>query len=442
MRHAWLGSALVLFVASGLLSAQPADSSPSPSPEALPPNPVPVAAQGNDSAPPEGTPIPPPRVLYTPPPPDRQIAPSPSFFDAGALDGFATRFWVSADYLLWWTKDVRLPALVTAGSVRDAVPGALGQPGTQVLFGGDLDTPVRSGGRFRAGYWFTPDQIIGWDGTFFFLGEEASHFGAASNGLPLLARPFVNANTNRQDADLVAFPGGQSGAITASVLNRFWGADTNLRSMLFRGPSYQVSLLGGFRFLDMHESLRMLENDLLLPHTSAAPLTWTTTFDRFGTSNQFYGGQIGADVMWCRGRFFVDVLTKVALGASIQRASINGWSAFSTSHGESGAIGLGELALPSNLGRAYKDQFAVVPEVGVNLGYAVTRHLRLTVGYTFLYWSRVFRPGDQIDTVLNPTEFSAAVGNRSLVGPARPTFTFKDSDFWAQGLNFGAEFRY
>jgi hypothetical protein len=435
MRNAPLGSLLVLFVTLGSAFAQPEDPPP-------PPRPVPVVTPDNEAPPlPEALPIPPPRRLYTPPPPDRVAVPPP-LFDAGALDCFATRFWVSADYLLWWIKDERLPALVTAGSVHDAVPGALGQPGTQVLFGGDINMPVQSGGRFRGGYWFTPDQTIGLDGTFFFLGEQATHFGVISDGVPVLARPFVNAISNRQDANLVAFPGLQSGLVTASLLNRFWGIDTNVRSMLFRGPSYQVSVLGGFRFLDLDESLRMHEENLLDPLADNAPSVSTLTGDRFHTSNQFYGGQIGTDVMWCRGRFFVDLLAKVALGASIQRASINGWSAFSNSVGQGGAIGVGELALPSNLGRAGKDQFAVVPEVGLNVGYAVTRHLRLVFGYTFIYWSRVFRAGDQIDTVLNPTGFSAAVGNGPLVGPSRPIFTFKDSDFWAQGLNFGAEFRY
>ena len=442
MRNAPLGSLLVLFAVLGPAFAQSDLDSEPPPPAELPAHPVPVAPPNNEAPPAaEAAPIPPPRRLYTPPPPERVVVPPP-LFDPGALDGFATRFWVSADYLLWWTKDERLPALVTTGSVHDAVPGALGQRGTQVLFGGDISTPVQSGGRFRGGYWFTPDQIIGLDGTFFFLGEEATHFGVVSDGLPVLARPFVNAVSNRQDADLVAFPGLQSGGVSASLLSRFWGIDTNLRSMLFRGPSYQVSVLGGFRFLDLNESLHLNEENLLDPLAANAPSVSTISGDRFHTSNQFYGGQIGTDVMWGRGRFFVDLLAKVALGASVQRASVNGWSAFSTSNGQSGAVGLGELALPSNLGRSGKDQFAVVPEVGLNVGYAVTRHLRLTFGYTFLYWSRVFRAGDQIDTVLNPTAFNAAVGNGPLVGPARPTFTFKDSDFWAQGLNFGAEFRY
>jgi hypothetical protein len=212
--------------------------------------------------------------------------------------------------------------------------------------------------------------------------------------------------------------------------------------MLFRGASYQVSLLGGFRFLDLHEALGMKEMDTILPQSAGGDFVSVTTADHFRTSNQFYGGQIGTDVMWCRGRFFVDVLAKVALGTSVQRAGIDGWTSFATTAGQSGTIGAGQLALPSNIGDYGKNQFAVVPEFGLNLGYAVTQHIRLTFGYTFLFWSRVFRPGDQIDRVINTSEFPALVGAGTLKGPPRPDFTFKSSDFWAQGLNFGLEFRY
>ena len=37
-----------------------------------------------------------------------------------------------------------------------------------------------------------------------------------------------------------------------------------------------------------------------------------------------------------------------------------------------------------------QDRFAVVPEAGINFGYALTHHIRLTFGYTLLYWSNVF----------------------------------------------------
>src|SRR5262249_15174735 len=54
----------------------------------------------------------------------------------------------------------------------------------------------------------------------------------------------------------------------------------------------------------------------------------------------------------------------------------------------------GLLAQPTNSGHFSRDQFAVVPEVGINVGYQVTEHLRAFVGYSFLYWSNVARPGD------------------------------------------------
>jgi hypothetical protein len=361
--------------------------------------------------------------------------------DAG-LDGFATRFWFSGDYLLWWLKTSSPPALVTTGSPSDPVPGALGQPGTHVLFGDEVNNPARSGARFRGGYWFTPDQTFGADASFLFVIGEASRFTDASNGVPMLARPFENANTNREDAFLVAFPGRQAGNITGSLSTHLWSADVNLRGMLFRGPSYQLSLLGGFRFLSLTDNLRIREMDTLIPQTASEPVSWTTSVDRFGTSNQFYGGQFGTDFKWSRGRFFVDLLSKVALGTSVERTNINGWSSFTTSNGQSGSIGVGRIALPSNLGRYGQDEFAVVPEVGVNLGYALTQHIRLTFGYTFLFWSSVFRVADQIDRVVNTTEFPAVVGQGTMVGPPRPNFTFRDNTFWAQGLNYGVEVRY
>src|SRR6266576_1328195 len=33
------------------------------------------------------------------------------------------RFWVSAEYLYWWTKGLHIPPLVTSGSATDTIPG-------------------------------------------------------------------------------------------------------------------------------------------------------------------------------------------------------------------------------------------------------------------------------------------------------------------------------
>jgi hypothetical protein len=97
----------------------------------------------------------------------------------------------------------------------------------------------------------------------------------------------------------------------------------------------------------------------------------------------------------------------------------------------------GLYAQPTNIGRQTKDPFAVVPEFTFQVGYDVTKNFRVFVGYTFLYISNVARPGSQVDPVLN---VSQVVG--PFAGPLRPARIFNESTFWAQGINFGAEYRY
>ena len=91
-------------------------------------------------------------------------------------------FWARADYLLWWIKNSSVPALVTTGSPTDINPGALGQPGTSVLFGGNINNQVRSGGRFSFGLWFNDENTLGIEGGYFFLGQRSVRFNDSSAG--------------------------------------------------------------------------------------------------------------------------------------------------------------------------------------------------------------------------------------------------------------------
>jgi hypothetical protein len=100
------------------------------------------------------------------------------------------------------------------------------------------------------------------------------------------------------------------------------------------------------------------------------------------------------------------------------------------------------LAQQSNIGEQSNTEFAAVPEFGVTFGYQVTCNVRATVGYTFIYWPNVVRPGDQIDTRLNLSQFPTTAGPGTLVGEAAPGRSFNDTNFWVQGLNFGLEFRF
>ena len=353
-------------------------------------------------------------------------------FGCGGCCPPASRFYASAEYLLWWTKGERVPPLVTAGSAGDlaagANVGAVGLPGTMVLFGGDdINDRVRSGARFMAGYWFGDQRLLGIEGGGFFLGRQSESFSASSSGTPILTRPFFNAVTRLQDSELVAAPNILAGTVTARTSNTFYGAEANLRSGVFCGPCWNMDLIAGYRYLALDENLRVGESLQALQ----VPLTFALN-DSFRVNNRFNGGQIGLESEWRRNRWSLDLKAKVALGNMSERVEI-----FGSTLTNGVVANRGLLAQPSNSGTFQRNHFAVVPDVGVNVGYQVTNHLRAFVGYDFLYLSDVVRAGDQVDFRVNPNQLRGVAA-----GPAAPAFNFRGSDFWAQGVSFGLEFKY
>jgi hypothetical protein len=332
-----------------------------------------------------------------------------------------------------------VPPLVTTSPAGTPVgqAGVLGAPGTTVLFGdGDFFDRVRSGGRLTAGAWLDHEQTIGVEGYFFGLEGLADHFTAASDGSSILARPFFNAQSGHGDALLIAFPGTVRGNTTINVTTSdFFGSGVDGRVNLCCGCCYRVDLLGGYRFLHLDEGVGVTETEIASGPNAPIPQgTSLLLHDNVGTGNQFHGGEFGLDAEFRHCCWYVDVLAKVALGGTLENASIFG-NVQSTSGINSPA---GFLALPTNSGSFHRDVFAVVPEVGLTLGCQVTDNLRLSVGYTFIYWSNVVRPGNEIDLTINPSQLPPG----RLSGPARPAFAFHDTDYWAQGINFGVEVRY
>ena len=66
----------------------------------------------------------------------------------------------------------------------------------------------------------------------------------------------------------------------------------------------------------------------------------------------------------------------------------------------------GVLALASNIGTFTRDRLAVVPEVGLKIGYDVTDHMRLYAGYNLLAMSDVVRPGNRVASNTNQFPFT------------------------------------
>ncbi len=102
----------------------------------------------------------------------------------------------------------------------------------------------------------------------------------------------------------------------------------------------------------------------------------------------------------------------------------------------------GILALPSNIGHLSDDEFTAVSEVEARIGYQLGRHVTASMGYNFLYWSRVVRPGDQINRGLSPEQIPtlAAFGLPGQTVQTAPALT--STDFWTQGFSLGLEFQF
>ncbi len=131
---------------------------------------------------------------------------------------------------------------------------------------------------------------------------------------------------------------------------------------------------------------------------------------------------------------------KVAFGATDEGADLAGVTTSVSATGATVAAG-GFLARPSNSGSFSTEQFAIVPEAGLTLGYQVFNWMRLTAGYSFLYWSRVARPGEQVNVSVNRLEVpSLAAPTGFMVTP--PAALIRSTDFWAHGINAGLELRY
>lgn len=356
--------------------------------------------------------------------------------------GWPYRFYGKAEYLLWWTKGADLPPLVTTGP--ESSLGIIGQPGTTILFGnGREDHDLRSGGRFTLGWWWDECQTIGLESSTFFLGRRSAGFAVGSDSTPLIARPFFSLNQGAETAEVAAFPGRVTGTVNVDMPNRLWGTQLNVRKNWCRSCDFNLDLLVGARYLELEEGLTVIEdlrNSVQIGQF--APGTRFLVQDSFDTRNQFYGGQVGAQAEWRRGPWFLDLRGTVALGNTRQTVNINGNQAVTSPAGVTSRFLGGLLALPTNSGRFRRDDFSVVPEVGVNLGYQVGPNLRMFVGYNFLYWSNVLRPGDQIDRVLDETQIPNFGSSAGRAGLGRPIVPFKSTDFWAQGVSFGVELRY
>ena len=352
------------------------------------------------------------------------------------------RFYGRADYLYWWMKD-------SPNHVPLVTRGFVGSPGTETLIGGnDVDFGGGHGVRLTTGFWLTPDRTWGLEASGFYLPTQTERISISSpdrNGVNLRV-PFFNPNNGQESSSPLSASSPQDGffggSATESNTSRLWGVEGNVVYGLANPRPFRLELLGGFRYLSLREGLNFSTNT---PDTPPGPVTVFQTSDQFDTHNEFYGGQIGLRGRYEAGRFIADATLKVGLGTMRQSADIAGsltTNFFAPPTVQTFAGGL--FAQRTNIGSYERHVFAVIPEIGVNVGFKLTNWASIVVGYNFLYANDVARPGDQIDRTINPTQSQAISLNNpaNLSGTARPSFKFESTDFYAHGLNFGFAFNF
>ncbi len=378
-----------------------------------------------------------------------------------------------AEYLAWFVKKNPIPVpLVTFASLDDSIPGAIGQPHTHVLLGNQ-----RIGMGWMQGF----KMIGGWNHCNF--GIEASYFllpkvqdqksiqTSGQVGSPNLAAPVFDVTgvwgLNGVSGEtifilpgpLVEFPF-FLGIFRLDLETRLQGAEIFGFYPFTKECRWSFCGLLGMRWLELKESLKFQANTDTVPNSPLTPNIAEYT-DHFKTMNNFVAGSFGliGQFNWHRLHFDAKILGSI--GANLERLKIFGSATpgtgtvwFSTK--DAGNISGGIFSEPSNIGTHHRSPFAFAFETKLESVFEINPYWALDVGYTFLWISKVLRPGNQIDRKINSTRSALGDASRKTTGigpgpvtfpdqqsaplpdgPIAPQVLFKQSSFWAQGLNAG-----
>jgi hypothetical protein len=394
------------------------------------------------------------------PSPDNEISPSDAPMASSAADAVSggcdtcgcddccdcgPRGWfVNAEYLMWWTKGRSLPPLVTTSPAGTAQAATGVLPGATILFGNDNvgQNLGNGGGRLTFGKWLGQDQNFAISGRFTAFRGDDGFFTATSNGTNNLAIPFFDALAGAENAYLVAFsPNGvtpfAAGNVTVRDRLDLLAAEVYAQTMIINESGTRWDLFGGYHMLRLDNSLSMDSSMTSLNAAILAPVgTNVLINDTFEGRNEFHGGALGVMGTVDYGTWYFNFSGKMSVGNMHQTVIVNGQTVVTTPGPTQDIRNEGLFAIGDARGTRSQDRIAYIPEANLKLGYRVRQNVALTLGYNFMYINSVVLGGDQIDRNLNLSQTNGL----PLIGPNRPVFqNFRDTDFWAQGINFGVE---
>ncbi|MFO0877652.1 MAG: BBP7 family outer membrane beta-barrel protein [Gemmataceae bacterium] len=365
----------------------------------------------------------PPPITACPP-----VSACPSVAALPACDqGLGLRFEADAEFLLWWLRPDGLPPLAVA-TIFPEFGGPPGVTRRTVLGDSHIGDNPNPGGRF-AGRVFT-EQGIGFGVSGFFLDQSSQ--STSLPAYPPLSAPIFNAATG-QPIDWPLVGGFNNGGVALDYSTTFWGLEGNAYFRAIDESDFRLDFFGGFRFLQLTEGLtfsRQIFNQRLLFSLNG--------YDTFDTQNDFYGGQLGARAQFAYQHFVFSATGQVALGSTCSSVDIRGSNTFELAGFDRETTPGSVFSQDSNIGHHTRSQLSIIPQINLAVGYRCFDWCTVSVGYDFLYWNRIVRPGEQIDRSFT----FAQAGNAAAIGAARPAATLDATDFWAQGLTFSLLFAF
>lgn len=349
------------------------------------------------------------------------------------------RFTLSAEAMLVWFKSSPTPVpLITDDYVNSPTANVL-------LGGGSVDTNPNAGFKLTGTYRI--DSRWGVELTGFYVPSRSTTSSVSSSGeagsVDLLL-PFFDVTTGQESYSEISYSPQWRGYAQATLDNNLGGFELNATWSNPQPGAWKIDWLGGLRFLQLRETYTVQTSSPYIPPYPSGDI-WNTT-DSFDARNRFLGVQVGARAFYDSGPWVGSAMGKIALGSMQQRVSINGFLETNdfNGYGATQTFTSGYFALPSNSGDHSRNEFAVVPEIALNVGYRLTPQATVYVSYSFLYASSVVRPGEQINRNINPTQSLAYGGDPPVqpVGARQPTFSFNTTDFWAQSVSLGFAYRF
>lgn len=356
--------------------------------------------------------------------------------------------WVDADLLLWWIKGAHLPPLVVEGD-----PALIAQGGS-VVYGNSLaNDDRRMGARITAGAWLNDEQTFGIEGEFFVLGTDDDRFEANSTGNPFLGRPYLSLS-GEHVAWPVASPNLEVGRIqVAAESSELIGAGLLARCNVCCGRGYRLDAIAGYRFLHFSDGIDIRDDEITTTPLPVYPQgTPIAGEDHFHADNLFHGLDLGLAGEFRWRRIVLAGLAKIAVGQNYQELTIRGSNTVTifdqpllgpSTPPITTTVAGNLLTQLSNIGTYRQNDFTVVPEWRLRLGWQCKECLRFYAGYTLIVWHDVIRAADQIDptvaTNFLPPPAPSDLGHFSAF---RPAPRFDASTMWIQGLDLGLEYRF